>query len=166
MDTEVLRYDKMVEYALRDVVRSALAYTAEHGLPGEHHFYITFETEAEGVEIPRHLRGKYPEEMTIVLQHKFWGLKVDDGGFEVMLTFNDVPQRLVVPLNAVTAFFDPSVQFGLKFQAADQTDATAPDKASAANAEAPPAGDAAAESSPEDVVEPDKVVTLDAFRKK
>lgn len=110
-----LQYDKMVEGALRSVVTRALEAVVEHGLPGQHHFYITFETTAEGVDIPEFLHKQYPEEMTIVLQHQFWDLAVDNEHFEVTLSFSGAPQKLYIPLMAVTSFFDPSVQFGLRF---------------------------------------------------
>src|SRR5271155_1033407 len=98
MARPTLRYDKMVETALRSVVRDALAVTAAHGLPGAHHFYITFRTGYPGVAIPEFLRTKYPLEMTIVLEHKFWGLEVDDEKFAVTLSFHNQGQRLIVPL--------------------------------------------------------------------
>src|SRR5690606_10043115 len=112
---ELLRYDRMVEDALRMVVREALRITAEHGLGGDHHFYLTFRTDLPGVQISEALRQRYPREMTIVLQHRFWDLKVEDERFSVTLTFNEVPETLVVPFSAVAAFADPSVRFGLQF---------------------------------------------------
>ena len=115
MSNEGLRYDRMVEDALRSVVRRALIEVAEHGLPGNHHFYITFRTDHKDAEIPAALRERYPGEMTIVLQHQFWGLEIDEQQFCVTLSFSDVPHRLVVPFSAVTAFADPSVRFGLQF---------------------------------------------------
>ena len=115
MSGNELRYDALVEDALRGVVREALNYAAERGLPGDHHFYITFRTEHPGVDIPRSLRDRYPNEMTVVLQHQFWGLDVGEEGFGVTLSFADVPERLSIPFAALTAFADPSVQFGLQF---------------------------------------------------
>jgi len=114
-----LRYDSMVEEALRGVVGKALTHVAKHGLPGEHHFYITFRTDDPGVMIPDHLRQRYPGDMTIVLQHQFWGLEVGADEFSVTLTFSDVPERLTVPYDAVVAFADPSVRFGLQFDVAE-----------------------------------------------
>ena len=117
MSKDGFRYERMVEEALRGVVREALSQVAEDGLPGEHHFYITFRTDHPGVEVPDHLRKRYPGEMTIVLEHQFWDLKTGDNGFEVTLSFSNVPSQLVVPFKAVTAFADPSVRFGLQFEA-------------------------------------------------
>ena len=120
MSHDILRYDLMVQDALKGVVRKILAEAARDGLPGEHHFYVTFRTTAPGVRVSQRLREKHPDEMTIVLQHQFWDLIVGDNGFEVGLSFSGVPERLVVPFDALTTFFDPSVQFGLKFEAQDQ----------------------------------------------
>ncbi len=116
MADQTLRYDKMVEDALRGVLREALSYAAEHGLTGDHHFYITFKTAFPGVVVPDHVRAQYPDEMTIVLQHQFWGLEVTDDAFMVTLSFNRVNERLRIPFPAVTAFADPSAKFGLQFQ--------------------------------------------------
>src|SRR5277367_547846 len=116
MTEDLLRYDLMIEAALRDVVRETLASVAQNGLPGEHHFYITFLTHFPGVEIPDYLKKQYPEEMTIVLQYQFFGLKLDDEAFTVMLSFNNVKERLHIPLEAITTFADPSVNFALQFQ--------------------------------------------------
>ena len=115
-DEEFLRYDKMVEGALRGVVRQALEEVEEHGLLDDHHFYITFHTEYPGVQIPDYLRERYPNEMTIVLQYQFYDLEVDDEGFGVTLSFNNVPERLEIPLPAISIFADPSVNFALQFQ--------------------------------------------------
>ena len=140
------------------------AEAAEHGLPGAHHFYVTFETDHPGVEIPDHLRARYPDEMTIVLQHQFWGLEVEEERFAVTLSFNDRHERLTVPLEAVTAFADPAVKFGLRFERQDDGSPAAaaspstthlPEEAQGKPAEAPqPAGEGA------------KVVALETFRKK
>ena len=115
-DDETLRYDKMVEYALRGVVKQAIEEVMESGLPGEHHFYITFMTDFPGVDIPDYLRDRYPGEMTIVLQYQFYDLDVDNEKMSVTLSFNNVPERLVIPLGAITIFADPSVNFALQFQ--------------------------------------------------
>lgn len=117
MSTDLIRYDLQVQDALRGVVRKVLADAARDGLPGEHHFYITFRTQAPGVKMSNRLREQYPEEMTIILQYQFWDLKVDDAFFEVGLHFKNVPEKLHVPFDAVSGFYDPSVQFGLKFEA-------------------------------------------------
>lgn len=176
MGSDGLRYDRMVEDALRSVVRRALIHVARNGLPGSHHFYITFRTDHGDCELPHSLRERYPGEMTIVLQHQFWGLEVDDEQFCVTLSFSDVPHRLVVPFAAVTAFADPSVRFGLQFDVDSAEPAAAPpapDDAAAPARPTPPAptsGEAAPAPVPssgkEDKKPGDKVVTLDAFRKK
>lgn len=116
MTEDMLRYDLMIEAALRDVVREALETVVRDGLPGEHHFYITFLTKFPGVEIPDYLRKQYPEEMTIVLQFQFFGMKVEDDKLYVTLSFNNIKETLVVPIDAITTFADPSVNFALQFQ--------------------------------------------------
>jgi uncharacterized protein len=116
MTKDLLRYDLMVQDALKGVVRKVLADAAKEGLPGEHHFYVSFRTGAPGVRISQRLREKYPDEMTIVLQHQFWDLQVHDHTFEVGLSFSGIPERLLVPYDALSGFFDPSVEFGLKFE--------------------------------------------------
>lgn len=113
---EILRYDKMVESALRGVVRQAVEEVMKHGLPGDHHFYITFMTDYPGVSIPDYLRDRYPGEMTIVLQYQFYDLSVDKEKMSVTLSFNNVPERLTIPLGAISIFADPSVNFALQFQ--------------------------------------------------
>ena len=115
-DDDILRYDKMVESALRGVVRKAVEEVMDDGLPGDHHFYITFMTDFPGVNIPDYLRDRYPGEMTIVLQYQFYDLNVDNEKMSVTLSFNNVPERLVIPLSAITIFADPSVNFALQFQ--------------------------------------------------
>lgn len=115
MANNVLRYDKMVEDALRGVLREALQASVE-GLPGDHHFYITFRTRHPQVDIPDYIRARYPDEMTIVLQHQYWGLEVTPDWFEVTLSFNRVNERLHIPFASVSAFADPSAKFGLQFQ--------------------------------------------------
>jgi len=117
MSTDLIRYDLQVQDALRSVVRKVLADAARDGLPGEHHFYITFRTQAAGVKMSNRLREQYPEEMTIILQYQFWDLRVEEAFFEVGLHFKNLPERLHVPFDAVSGFYDPSVQFGLKFEA-------------------------------------------------
>ena len=119
MSTDLLRYDLLVQEALKGVVRRVLTDAAKDGLPGEHHFYISFRTDKAGVRLSSRLRERYPEDMTIVLQHQFSGLTVTDQAFEVGLSFSGVPERLRIPFDALTGFFDPSVQFGLKFETQD-----------------------------------------------
>ena len=116
MSEEAFKYDMMVEEALRGVVNKALQHAAVHGLPNGHHFYITFKTGRGDVDIPVFLKDRYPDEMTIVLEHQFWDLKIHEREFEVALSFNDKRERLLIPFNAITAFSDPSVKFGLQFQ--------------------------------------------------
>jgi uncharacterized protein len=152
---DLLRYDKMVEAALRGVVREALARTAARGLPGAHHFYITFRTRFPGLALPDYLSERYPEEMTVVLEHQFWDLEVTEDRFSVTLSFQNKPERLVIPFEAITAFADPAVKFGLQFQCA----AGEADGESAAAAETPAVPEARADKAGE-------VVALDAFRKK
>jgi hypothetical protein len=124
MAEDIIRYDVLVQEALRSVVRKVLAEAARAGLPGEHHFYIAFDTAAPGVRLSSRIRQKYPEEMTIVLQHQFWDFVVTDTQLEVTLSFGGVAERLVVPFTAVKGFFDPSVQFGLQFDPSRNADAT------------------------------------------
>lgn len=120
MASDLIRYDLLVQEALRSVLRKVLADAARDGLPGNHHFVIVFRTDAPGVRIPAKLREKYPQEMTVVLQHEFWDLAVTEQHFEVRLHFDRKPELLVIPFTAVTGFFDPSVEFGLKFEMANE----------------------------------------------
>jgi hypothetical protein len=168
MATDHIRYDVLARDALRGVLRRVLTDAAEHGLPGEHHFFITFVSTAEGVKLSPRLLAQYPEEMTIILQHQFWDLVVSEERFEVGLSFGGIPERLVVPFNAIKSFFDPSVQFGLQFEpsdAATETPANLPavPAPSAATIPAPPAEHQDEPAKPGDGAE---VVRLDRFRKK
>ena len=167
MPKEQLRYDRMVETALRGVVRDALTEVAERGLPGNHHFYLTFRTGYPGIDIPTYLTAQYPNEMTIVLQFQYYGLEVLDDHFEVTLSFNNVHERLVIPFGAITTFADPSVNFALQFQPLAPADsaevaAMAPRPAVVERKEEPKA----AEVAPAEEPKRGEVVTLDAFRKK
>jgi uncharacterized protein len=112
-------YEALAQVAMRSMVRMVLARVAKTGLPGEHHFYIAFDTQAPGVSLSKRLREKYPKEMTVVLQHRFWDLGVSDERFEVKLTFDGIPERLSVPFAAIKVFFDPSVPYGLQFEDSD-----------------------------------------------
>ena len=163
-----IRYDRLVEDSLRNVVRSVLEITAEQGLLGEHHFYITFRTATPGVVMPDYLREQHGEELTIVLQHQFSGLKVDADGFHVSLSFGGVREHLAVPFAALSAFVDPSVNFGLQFKisADNEEDGDFEDDAAAAeDGDAAADGDAdAPEKTPEKLGA--EVVALDSFRKK
>lgn len=116
MSVDHIRYDLLAQEALRSVVRRVLTDVARTGLPGEHHFFISFDTRAPGVRLSQRMKEKYPEEMTIVLQHQFWDLIVTDTSFEVGLSFGGIPERLLVPFTALKGFFDPSVKFGLQFE--------------------------------------------------
>ncbi len=130
-----IRYDLLTQQALRGVVRSVLTDTAKKGLPGEHHFYISFDTRADGVRMSDRLRAQYPDEMTVILQHQFWDLKVSEEDFEVGLSFGGVPERLAVPFDAINGFFDPSVEFGLQFEEVTEGE----ERPAPANVQEPPA---------------------------
>ena len=196
MAVDHIRYDILAQEALRGVVQKVLVDVAKNGLPGEHHFYISFDTRADGVRLSPRMLAQYPEEITVVLQHQFWDLVVTEEGFEVGMSFGGIPERLNVPFAAVKGFFDPSVQFGLQFEeigdaAAAGEDANAPahkDRGAArppaehkgvtpsmaavpapANAEAAPADPDPAKASAEDDTKSSgggEVVRLDRFRKK
>jgi hypothetical protein len=153
-----MNYEQLAQDALRGVVRSALDRAAlPDGIPGAHHFYITFKTRAPGVSVPPDILAKYPDEMTVVLQHQYWDLKVEAARFSVMLKFGGMPKVLALPYTAVTRFYDPSVQFLLQFEPPATVDEIAAEIAATEPAEAPlpPSGD-----------EGPKVVSLDQFRKK
>jgi|TARA_B110000263_G_scaffold14018_1_gene11586 hypothetical protein len=124
MDNKFLKYDRMVEEALRGVVRRALENTIEHGLPSDHHFYITFRTRSPGVMIPDFLLERYPDEMTIIIQHQYWDLRVNVFEFSVSLSFDNKIVEMTIPFAALTAFVDPSVKFGLQFTADDSLQTT------------------------------------------
>ena len=117
---DLIRYDLLVQEALKGVVRRVLIDAGKDGLPGEHHFYISFRTDSPGVRLSNRLREKYPQEMTIVLQHQFWDLVITEHTFEVGLSFSGIPEKLLIPFDALTGFFDPSVQFGLKFDGEEE----------------------------------------------
>jgi hypothetical protein len=130
MATDLIRYDLLVQDALRAVMRKVLTDVAREGLPGDHHFFITFKTGAPGVRLSNRVREQYPKEMTIVLQHQFWDLTVGDQAFEVGLSFHGKSEILLIPFEAVTGFFDPSVEFGLKFElASDEEPSSEPSEA-------------------------------------
>lgn len=158
MPDSLLPYDEWTQEALRHVVISALRHAAREGLPGEHHFYITFKTAYPGVIIPDRLRAQYPDEMTIVLQHQFHSLSVEDSGasFAVGLSFSGVPSILTIPIAAITSFADPEVRFGLQFEV------HVPEPIKVAEIPAPEGDDVPSRASDT----PPEVVSLDAFRKK
>ena len=182
MAIDHIRYDLLAQDALRGLVRRVLTDAAKSGLPGEHHFSITFRTKDEGVRMSPRLREQFPEEMTVILQYQFWDLKVTDTGFEVGLSFGGVPEKLAVPFTAIKSFFDPSVQFGLQFETLEveqDNDTPAETSESAESPESPSAVvtpiSAAAESDKSDKPSDDdpsgdkpsgEVVRLDRFRKK
>lgn len=116
MASDLIRYDLLVQEALRNVVRKVMQEAARDGLRGDHHFFITFRTKAPGLRLSERMRARYPDEMTIILQHQFWDLAVTDTAFEVGLSFGGVPERLLIPFDALTAFSDPAAEFGLKFE--------------------------------------------------
>jgi hypothetical protein len=158
MSEDLLRYDLMIEAALRDVVRETMETVARDGLPGDHHFYITFLTKFPGIKVPENLRKQYPEEMTIVLQYQFFGLKLEDDCIHVTLSFNNVKESLIIPIDSITTFADPSVNFALQFQNGgddgDDGDGESSDK---------PATDKTDKDAEEKRGE---VISLDKFRKK
>ncbi len=152
MGTDLMRYDKLVEGALRGVMIAALRRAATRGgLPGDHHFYVSFRTGHPGVRMSADLLVEHPEEMTIVLQHEFWDLEVGDAAFSVTLGFNKVRETLTIPFEAITGFADPSVDFGLKFTGGEAAAEARPDEA---------------RDGPAAKVDAGTVVALDAFRKK
>lgn len=165
MPEDLMRYDLLAQNALKGVVRDALKIAATTGLPGEHHFYIAFNTKHPDVTVSEKIAQRYPREMTIVLQHQYWNLHVYDDRFEVELSFDNVPEKLVIPFDAVKGFLDPAVQFGLQFEAVTvdrkQKEVEAPKQAFAETA---PEAVKSPESAAQD--EAAKVVSLDHFRKK
>jgi hypothetical protein len=168
MATDHIRYDVLARDALRGVLRRVLSDAAEHGLPGEHHFFITFLSKADGVKLSPRLLAQYPEEMTIILQHQFWDLVVTEDRFEVGLSFGGIPERLVIPLAAIKSFFDPSVQFGLQFEPQEAAEAPAAKLPAVPPSPALPATTAepAAAEEPPRGNEGATVVRFDRFRKK
>jgi hypothetical protein len=161
MNEDPLHYDVWIEDALRGVVRRTLAYTATKGLPGDHHYYVTFRTGADGVQIPKYLKALHPEEMTVVLQHQFDNLAAHDDRFEVTLRFKGKAEHLIVPYAAMTAFADPSVNLGFQFKAAVEPSA----KIATSAATSAPA-DKGGHPVPVADAGSNRVVALDSFRKK
>ena len=160
----LLPYDEWTETALRQVMVRALTHASEHGLPGGHHFYVTFRTDHPNTVIPKRMRAQFPTEMTIVLQHQFWDLAVDEAAdeFHVGLSFGGVPTMIHVPLGAITAFADPEVRFGLQFRPVMPVAAAMPEETEP-QAAAPPALQSEPEAPGE---EQPQVVSLDAFRRR
>jgi len=169
MTETYIDYDAKVQNALRQVVRTVLKETQNEGLKGDHHFYVAFKTQAEGVNIPAHLVSRFPDEMTIVVQHKFWGLEVHEDYFEIGLSFNQKPENLVIPFAAIVGFVDPSVQFALQFHDENEEQAEEPlddliieEAVESVNSDIVPAE----EKNATDDTGSDNIVTLDAFRRK
>ncbi len=174
MSKDYIGYQALLDAALRGVVRDALRRIEKQGLIGSHHFYLTFKTGFPGVEMPSFLSEQYPDEMTIILQHQFWGLKVNEDFFEVALTFKKLPATLVIPYKALTKFFDPGVPFGLEFKMVEAEGKTAPkavpNPSEPAEAVPLPAKPESAEDEDKPVAEKPageaEIVSLDSFRKK
>jgi hypothetical protein len=161
---EVIDYGLLIDEAMQAIVKKALLIVEKQGLPNEHHFYITFDTEFPGVMIPDTLHKRYPEEMTIVLQHQFWDLEVEEERFSVVLSFDNIRHSLVVPFSALTAFADPSVKFGLQFRHAGMVQKSRTEKS---DEEATPPAKKGKKGKKDATVTPkDNVVSLDSFRKK
>ena len=169
MAKDFIGYQALTDAALRGVVREALRRIEKSGLIGAHHFYLTFKTHADGVDIPEFLKEQYPDEMTIIIQHQYWALKVKEDYFEVTLTFKKLPAPLHIPFNALTAFFDPGVQFGLQFRSEGDLKPSAgpaPVMAPVAASDSQPEAPVQAPAPPPDKAQPGEVVSLDSFRKK
>ena len=166
MAKDYIGYEALADNALRGVVREAMRRVEKDGLVGEHHFYLTFKTHDPGVEMPDHLRERYPDEMTIVLQNKYWDFKVEDDRFEVTLSFQKLPATLVIPFAALTAFADPSVRFGLQFRNASPGVAAALKDAPAEALPSPAADETKIAEAGKTASGESQVVSLDQFRKK
>lgn len=168
----------MIDSAMRGVVRDALLHIQREGLPGEHHFFISFQTTYPGVQMSPQLRARYPEEITIVVQHQFWDLKITDELFSIMLSFNNIPEKLVVPFDALTAFADPSIKFGLQFHGKQHASMAKPAAATEAPVSCPATGktgnekpaaagfEEEAPSEASSAANDEKVISLEAFRGK
>src|SRR5262245_63708810 len=170
MAEELMRYDLLAQEALRGVVRASLRKIVKTGLPGEHHFYIAFDTRYPGVRLSERLDKKYPREMTIVLQHQYWNLQVREDEFEVELSFDNIPEKLVIPFNAIKGFLDPYVQFGLQFETVKMDsqvkDSEMPVKPAATAEPNVVVADTAPDPELAEPAETGRVVSLDSFRKK
>jgi len=180
MTQEIIDYPGLIDSAMRNVVKEALIHVDRFGLPGEHHFFISFQTNFPGVSISPQLKSRYPEEITIVVQHQFWDLKITDKQFSIMLSFNNIPEKLVVPFDALTAFADPSIKFGLQFHgkpiapssAKDGKDTkeepvTCPATGKSGNEKPPMAAfEEDAPSKADEAANDEKVISLEAFRKR
>ena len=175
---DAIDYPKLIDSAMRNVVREALLHVDKFGLPGDHHFFISFQTNYPGVSISPQLKSRYPEEITIVVQHQFWDLKITDSQFSLMLSFNNIPEKLVVPFDALTAFADPSIKFGLQFNGKKPATSSDADNESAEPVACPATGKTGKEKPPTasfdeetpseetTAANDEKVVSLEAFRKR
>ena len=179
MTQETIDYPGLIDSAMRNVVREALIHVDKFGLPGEHHFFISFQTNFPGVSISPQLKSRYPEEITIVVQHQFWDLKITKELFSIMLSFNNIPEKLVVPFDALTAFADPSIKFGLQFHGkpiaalgsnvtANGEEAVSCPATGRTGNEKPPmaAFEEEAPSESAEAANDEKVISLEAFRKR
>lgn len=175
MTMETIDYPGMIDSAMRGVVREALIHVDKFGLPGEHHFFISFQTNYPGVSISPQLKSRYPEEITIVVQHQYWDLKITDTQFSIMLSFNNIPEKLVVPFDALTAFADPSIKFGLQFHGkriapvgVEKEEQVACPATGRTGHEKPPmaAFEEEAPSEETTAANDEKVISLEAFRKR
>ena len=171
--SDIIDYPHMIDTAMRGVVSESLQQVAAHGLPGEHHFFISFQTQYPGVQISPALADRYPDEMTIVVQHQFWDLFIEKDYFTITLSFNNVPEKLVIPFDALTAFADPSIKFGLQFHGKEWEADDADERVhcpSTGKSGPEPMAEASFEEDPSEASAPpandDKVVSLEAFRKK
>jgi hypothetical protein len=158
MTEDLIHYPTLIDQAMRGVVRDVLRRVQATGLPGEHHFYISYVTTHPGVRMSEQLKSRYPKEITIVLQHQFWDFKVEDQQFHVTLSFGSVPEKLTVPFAALTAFADPSVKFGLQFQQAELAEVTS------VSAETLQEAVSLVDEMPEEGTA--EIISLDSFRKK
>jgi len=173
---DTIDYPGMIDSAMRGVVREALLHIQREGLPGEHHFFISFLTNFPGVSMSPQLRARYPEEITIVVQHQFWDLKITQEQFSIMLSFNNIPEKLTVPFDALTAFADPSIKFGLQFHgkptaapasAAPESPVACPATGKTGQEKPPSAAfEEEAPSEASEAANDEKVVSLEAFRGK
>ncbi|PCI88016.1 MAG: hypothetical protein COB24_04590 [Hyphomicrobiales bacterium] len=174
MTIDLMNYDQLTQDAMRSVVKRALEHVVEHGLPGDHHFYVSFDTNFPGVVISESIYEQYPDEMTIVIQHQFWGLEVKDGMLRIELSFNNVPEKLEIPLMSIIGFFDPHVQFGIQFEipeeileAIEELETQGAEEDTEAKTDEAKADDEGETTDADDKTDKSgQVVSLDAFRKK
>jgi uncharacterized protein len=172
MSDDLIRYDILTQEALRRVIRKVLEEVQRTGLPGEHHFFITFDTRFPGVRLSARMKARYPDEITIVIQHSYWNLEVNENAFEIDLSFDDIRERLRVPYAAISGFFDPSVKFGLQFDVAafsgsrEETESSETETDSPGDTKLPAMAKSASQSDKTGEESGADVVSLDSFRKK